>query len=218
MTNKLEVNQNMAHHKRYISWILLISALMGQSLHARGARLPGIFGHAQYGDVAAINDYQGPVDLLDEWGRTPLYYALSCRQKDAVKMLLRKGANLSFNVGNSRNVAHLIAQDGVVDAIPLMLEIGINLNAQDLDGMTPLHVAAAMGKTEFALAMLQVGIRHDLRNQVGLLAIDIASPIHKPGYFSFSGCILNSFSYNSTADALQKYMQELPRWLSLQPN
>lgn len=73
---------------------------------------------------------------------TPLYYAVMANNKDMVKLLLEKGANVNAKVkddhfGETSFFAAL--KSGRVEVLPLLLEGGANLNARNSFGETPLY-------------------------------------------------------------------------------
>lgn len=89
---------------------------------------------------------------------TPLYYAASFGMTDAVRKLIRDGADL--NVGASRfggTAVHAATLRLRVPAMIALLEAGADPNKADFNGLTPMATARAYGEPEVIDTLLKYG-------------------------------------------------------------
>jgi ankyrin repeat protein len=82
------------------------------------------------------------VNVKNDWGLTPLSWAIYNGNVDMAKLLIEKGANV--NARSSSPLSHA-ATKGNVDMVKLLIESGANVNAKDKDGFTPLDNAVGKG-------------------------------------------------------------------------
>lgn len=94
------------------------------------------------------------IDVPDTCGRTALAWAVEYGWSDAVRILLKYGANphqVRPSVHGKSPLLHLVIagpasqQSGsaFLNVIKLLLQAGVDVNAVDHEGWTPLHVAAS---------------------------------------------------------------------------
>ena len=104
------------------------------------------------GDVlglAALHACGGPIDAVDERGRTALYYAAQAGYDDAVVWLLEHGADASRVGDDGRNALHAAAAAGHVQMCELLVsslddQTAVRaMQAVDAHGRNPAEVAAA---------------------------------------------------------------------------
>lgn len=107
--------------------------------------------------LASFGEHKLPsevIDAHDSCGRTTLAWAVEYGCADAVKMLLKYGANphqLRPSVHGKSPLLHLViagpasqrSDAGFLDVVKLLLQAGVDVNAVDHEGWTPLHVAAS---------------------------------------------------------------------------
>jgi ankyrin repeat protein len=140
--------------------------------------------------------------------RTPLYYALSSGAKEAVSLLIERGAFLPVDNGlfhkavvkgisaavdhmvakgvdlSSRNgtggtLLHSAAEGGMVTLAELMLTKGSDINAPNDYGRCPIHLAAMKGHLNVVEQLLNKGADRDIKTPTGATAYDLA---HKNGH------------------------------------
>lgn len=91
---------------------------------------------------------------------TPLYYAASFGMTDAVRRLIKDGADL--NVGASRfggTAVHAATLRLHIPAMIELLEAGADPNKSDLNGITPMDTACAYGDAEVIKTLLKYGVK-----------------------------------------------------------
>jgi len=102
-------------------------------------------------DLAMINNRGPIIDLLlplvdpnaqDQNGMTPLHYAVKYQRREAVKLLLDKGARVTIADKKGRTALHGAATLNDADIVDLLLAQHANPLAADAAGVTPLHLAA----------------------------------------------------------------------------
>ena len=89
------------------------------------------------------------VNVVDEYGRTPLHITAAAGQVEIVKLLLAHGARLEIKDNAGRTPLHYAAgaaapfhpQPWPLDAARILLDKGAGINVQDKRGWTPLHYA-----------------------------------------------------------------------------
>lgn len=81
------------------------------------------------------------MDVLDEYGRSPLHYAALAN--DVATAEIRIDAGDDPNLGDVRGVTplHLAAQEGALDVARLLLATGVAVDSTDVHGNTPLMSA-----------------------------------------------------------------------------
>jgi len=108
---------------------------------------------------AAIHNHENIADLLlakgadvnakHEIGFPLLYYAIWDQNMDAIKLLMRKGANVNGrDTGSGKTALHYAIWEGNKDIVELIIAGGADLNAQDKQGYTALHYATIEGRKQ----------------------------------------------------------------------
>ena len=114
-------------------------------------------------DLAMINNRGTVIDLLlplvdpnaqDQNGMTPLHYAVKYGRREAVKLLLDKGARVTMVDKQGRTALHWAATLDDADIVDLLVAHHASLTAVDALGATPLHWAAANNLEEVATHLL----------------------------------------------------------------
>ena len=115
------------------------------------------------------------IDAADEFGRTPLEYAVTDGSESLVKHLLAAGAQAS-HADHAGVTALMLAAEGdssaVLDAI---LQASHDLDIADRAGNTALDHAARVGSVELVGRLLAAGARSDVENGDGWTALDVAT-------------------------------------------
>ncbi|RFU26911.1 hypothetical protein B7463_g9427, partial [Scytalidium lignicola] len=81
------------------------------------------------------------VNMVDEDGRTPLFYAVQLEYKTIIKLLLEKGADLEMKDYNGWMPLFYAVKYGRKAIVKLLLENDADLNVEDKYGQTPLSYA-----------------------------------------------------------------------------
>ncbi|CAB0043957.1 unnamed protein product [Trichogramma brassicae] len=123
-----------------------------------------------------INDELGRpvlINALDNTGKTPLVWALNCRNIHSAEVLLRRGANP--RLGTPLNRICYYAYHWVelfFDIIDDRDQV-VDINARDHQGYTPLHVAAECGNRTSTELLLRRGGDPNLVNNKGMTALHL---------------------------------------------
>ncbi|XP_023246750.1 transient receptor potential channel pyrexia-like [Copidosoma floridanum] len=99
-----------------------------------------------------------PDELLMKWPNTCLLVSCWFGQIDIVKLLLQKGAQVSYCDCDGRTSLHLAASIGSVEIVEEILKYNADPNTCELKkNYTPLHCAAAAGNADTVRCLLKAG-------------------------------------------------------------
>jgi ankyrin repeat protein len=93
----------------------------------------------------------------DDFGWTPLYWAVSTGQEEVAEYLIRRGAQVDAKMVNERTLLHQAAQAGVVHLVEVLISKGLDVKGTTTEGYTPLHLAAEAGRREVAEILIAKG-------------------------------------------------------------
>jgi len=132
---------------------------------------------ARAGDTAAIDKLlqQLPVDVTDDYGRTPLMLAAEANQPEALARLLGHGADVAHADRNGDTALLLAVRANSPACVDLLTAAGAGVNQASSSGVTPLMVAARAGSAGIADQLLRAGADSGLRDAAGLRAGDFAA-------------------------------------------
>uniref|UniRef100_A0A9L0TPK0 Ankyrin repeat domain 55 n=1 Tax=Equus caballus TaxID=9796 RepID=A0A9L0TPK0_HORSE len=106
-----------------------------------------VYQAASNGDVNAltsvIREDPSILECCDSEGCTPLMHAVSGRQVDTVKLLLKMGANINMQDAYGRTSLCLATYLGWLEGCVSLLRNGAKHNIPDKNGRLPLHAATA---------------------------------------------------------------------------
>ncbi len=149
-------------------FVMCVLAGCGTSVHDDVAR----------GDLDALKrKLEGDLTLLEsknELGKTPLHYAVTFAQKEAMEYLIAQGADASAPDGTGLTPLHVAAIVDVRGAARLLLDAGAALEATDSFGDTPLHSAAMHGSMHVLDFLLDREADPSRTNNEGLRPLDLA--------------------------------------------
>lgn len=131
---------------------------------------------AEYGDTAACALMYAPplLNNTDNYGMSPLLWAVKANQIPAALWLLRQGAEVGITNQDGNTALHYAAGLGEVEFMRALLDRGADPNSTTRVQSTPLHWAAKEGQ-EVALALLlQEGAEKNFQNKFGLTALHYA--------------------------------------------
>ena len=141
---------------------------IGNSLHSA----------AEAGDVAEIESLLAlgfSIDTRDYAGLTPLMMAAKNDKLEAVKYLLKQGADPSLQNNNGSNVLHFASKDGNPEVIELMLSHVPSIDSITKESVTPLMIAAANDKLQAVKYLLKQGADPSLQDNDGWNVLHYAS-------------------------------------------
>ena len=133
---------------------MLIAAVV---LVGCGPSVPDISIHqaAEDGNIEAVKQHLAAgtdVNLKnqDDYGLTPLQYAVGLGHKEIAELLIAKGADVNMKDNNGGTPLHFAAGYGHKEASELLIANGADVNAQLDAGNTPLDEAIKRKHPEIA--------------------------------------------------------------------
>ncbi|XP_078095880.1 ankyrin repeat domain-containing protein 55 [Mustelus asterias] len=128
-----------------------------------------VYQAASNGDVntltAAIREDPSILECCDSEGSTPLMHAISGRQLDTVKLLLKMGASINTEDASGRTALSLATYLGWLDGCVTLLRNGAKQNIPDKNGRLPLHAATAEDNARLLVVLLQQTTMCEINHQ-----------------------------------------------------
>lgn len=142
-------------------------------------QLQGIRYLYQNGGLGVFADPATPID------RTALGWAALQGHVDAVRYLLRAGADPTLVDALSMTALHAAALGNKPDVISCLVEAGVDMHAEAFDKLTPLHVAAEVNAIPSVKMLVGLGADPTRLNQRGESPYLAAKLLGKPGAYRF---------------------------------
>lgn len=128
-----------------------------------------VYQAAANGDVntltAVIREDPSILEYCDSEGCTPLMHAVSGRQLDTVKLLLKMGANINTQDACGRTSLSLATYLGWLEGCVSLLRNGAKQNIPDKNGRLPLHAATAETDVRLLGVLLQQSTLSEINHQ-----------------------------------------------------
>ncbi|KFV64378.1 Ankyrin repeat domain-containing protein 55, partial [Dryobates pubescens] len=128
-----------------------------------------VYQAAANGDVntltAVIREDPSILECCDSEGSTPLMHAVSGRQVDTVKLLLKMGANINTQDACGRTSLSLATYLGWLEGCVSLLRNGAKQNIPDKNGRLPLHAATADPDVRLLNVLLQQSNLSEINHQ-----------------------------------------------------
>ncbi|XP_007942358.1 ankyrin repeat domain-containing protein 55 [Orycteropus afer afer] len=128
-----------------------------------------VYQAASNGDVnaltAVIREDPSILECCDSEGCTPLMHAVSGRQVDTVKLLLKMGANINMQDTYGRTSLCLATYLGWLEGCVSLLRNGAKHNIPDKNGRLPLHAATAEPDVRLLTVLLQQSNFSEINHQ-----------------------------------------------------
>ena len=109
--------------------------------------------------VQVLLDYGVDVNAKNDWGNTPLNYALKYGHKivdpNVVRLLLDHGADPNLQANDGLTPLYRASRHGKVEIVRLLVERGASIEAQDSKGRTSLDVASGEHRDEIIKLLLE---------------------------------------------------------------
>lgn len=109
-------------------------------------------------EIATNKEKGGPKKIDAVWNAgqtTPLMLASRRGDLDAVRSLLRAGADVALSSKRMATALSMAAEEGRTDVVHALLEAGAEVDLADDDGFNPLGIACENGHVDSARALLQ---------------------------------------------------------------
>uniref|UniRef100_A0A8B9SAL4 Ankyrin repeat domain-containing protein 55 n=1 Tax=Apteryx owenii TaxID=8824 RepID=A0A8B9SAL4_APTOW len=143
-----------------------------------------VYQAAANGDVntltAVIREDPSILECCDGEGCTPLMHAVSGRQVDTVKLLLKMGANINTQDACGRTSLSLATYLGWLEGCVSLLRNGAKQNIPDKNGRLPLHAATAEPDVRLLNVLLQQSNLSEINhqdNEVSEFALQVPVPV-----------------------------------------
>ncbi|XP_045689294.1 ankyrin repeat and EF-hand domain-containing protein 1 [Phyllostomus hastatus] len=129
------------------------------------------------GDLASLKkafESGIPVDMKDNYYRTPLMTACASGNIEVVKFLLERGANINATDNFLWTPLHFACHAGQQDIVELLVKSGAIIDAVSLNNSTPLSRAIESCRLDTVKYLLDIGAKFQLENRKGHTAMDVA--------------------------------------------
>jgi ankyrin repeat protein len=138
--------------------------------------------HADVAEVllAAGANVNARRDTQDGW--SPIFTAVDHDAVEAMRVLLRHGADPEIRSNNGNAAIHIAADRGYVRPIALLVSAGQSIDTPNADGNTPLMVAAWYGQVGVGRFLIGAGADINIHNKAGRTALDEALRNHQTAF------------------------------------
>lgn len=127
--------------------------------------------HAEIPDGLVIEG----IDDYDSSGMTPLLNAVAAYHTEAVKQLLKGGADANKPDGDGHSPLLAASERGAYDIVSLLLDRKADVAACDRAGRSALYVASQGGHADVARLLLRHGASPDAQGRAGMAALMVAA-------------------------------------------
>ncbi|OGU61888.1 MAG: hypothetical protein A2V66_13535 [Ignavibacteria bacterium RBG_13_36_8] len=174
------------------------------------------------GDLRLLNDIldRSPdlINFQTEEGYNSVHFSCIMVKKEALKVLLEKGANPNLTNKWGTGPLHLAAAEGYVDIVEILVKNGALINSRDKKGWTPLRWALLNGRKEVAEWLIKNSAEIDFpEDEYGMLIHEAAacgykdllnSIVSKIGFINSlnknGGTLLHSAAQGSLVDFIEE--------------
>jgi len=107
------------------------------------------------------------IDAKDDNGLTALHFALSRRQFDMAKHLIKEGADVKIQTTNGFSTMQFAAIGGNLELIKLLVDNKAEIDTRMENGFTPLFSAASFGHTDIVKYLVENGANIQAEDENG---------------------------------------------------
>uniref|UniRef100_F6X0G0 Ankyrin repeat and EF-hand domain containing 1 n=1 Tax=Monodelphis domestica TaxID=13616 RepID=F6X0G0_MONDO len=129
------------------------------------------------GDLASLKkafESGIPVDMKDNFYKTPLMTACENGNMEAVKFLLERGADVNATDNFLWTPLHHACHAGQQDIVEFLIENGAIIDAPSINNSTPLMRAIESCRLDTVRYLIELGAKFQATNRKGQNALDIA--------------------------------------------
>jgi ankyrin repeat protein len=110
--------------------------------------------------------------IRDVWGATPLHWAATFGNIEAIQILLQVGADVNAVCKRGRSVLHWAVRTKSAQCCKILVDAGANVNILDGDGLTVLMSLMGLSSdpNDIMDIFLGAGINIDVQNHTGMTA------------------------------------------------
>ena len=120
---------------------------------------------AEVSDVTRCLQTGMDPEARSESGYTPLHWAASSGNAEAIEVLIAAGANPEARSESGYTPLNTAANSGNAEAIEVLIAAGANLEARSESGYTPLNTAANSGNAEAIEVLIAAGANLEARDE-----------------------------------------------------
>lgn len=117
-----------------------------------------------YQGVERLLEQGAPVNIIDEYGYTPLIHAAVTNRLDLVKLLLKKNAQVDILDISGSTALHWAIDNNNIEISALLLKHGANANAYNSGGQPPLFYPLLRKNKPLIKLLLDHGAKMDFAN------------------------------------------------------
>jgi ankyrin repeat protein len=139
----------------------------------KGLHLAAYFGIEQAIDI--IIQHWPSVEIEDDCGRTPLWFAADGGHEAVVRLLLDKGANIQAKDSNGETPLSRAVREGHEAVVRLLLDKGVDAEIKDKLGITPMLLAAGRGHETVVQLLLEKGANVETEDNPGITPLLLAA-------------------------------------------
>ncbi|KAF7924028.1 hypothetical protein EAE99_006689 [Botrytis elliptica] len=109
------------------------------------------------------------VNFIDKYGFTPLHLAVLWKSTDVIRLLIDRGAEVSFIDEDGASLLHHAASrpDADQETIELFVDAKLRLDQKDSEGRRPIHFAARSGNVATLKLLRMKGAVFNLTDNMG---------------------------------------------------
>jgi ankyrin repeat protein len=157
---------------------------LGANIHIKNDDMQNLLHHVgitgQY-EVAKLLLSKGlPINAMDDYGATPLFYAIIYENSRVEKLFRNNRGRLIINdkdeeEASYKSMLHLVAEMGDKKLAKTLMDKGMNINIPDEEGLTPLHYAVIYNQIDVAEVFIKSKSNLDFGDDEGKTPLHHAS-------------------------------------------
>ena len=114
------------------------------------------------------------INIKDDYGFTPLHFAVTNNDPKKINVLLQMGANVNAKSHYGFTpIYYAVGKHSDLEVVNLLIESDAKVNIKNRDGITPLHYAA-WGTAEKIKSLLKAGANPNVTSKSGRTPYDMA--------------------------------------------
>jgi len=121
-----------------------------------------------------INESQATINQQDQYGNTPLHFAVYCKKVEVLKRLLERKASVEAMDNHGRTPLFYASMRNDLAGLDQLLAHQANPNVVDVYGDAPIHQAVLYGHLDIARKLIESGAIVNMLNKRGSTPLRIA--------------------------------------------
>lgn len=106
----------------------------------------------------------------DNYGFTPLFYAVIANNTTAVSVLIKNNVIINHAAGEmGRKPIHIAAQFGCLDTMKILIDHGANIDSLDNNFHTPIIISSYYSHSEISAFLLEEGANPSIEDKLGIM-------------------------------------------------